>query len=69
MKKNEKSDYIINFPRKALSYLAKRTNLLEPEAVRLVVAELKTSDGHRRNLCIAYKNTGSFTASHGRMDM
>ncbi len=45
MKKDNKSDYTINFTRKALSYLAKRANLSEPEAVELVIAELKASDG------------------------
>jgi hypothetical protein len=35
MKKNNKSDYTINFTRKALSYLAKHTSLAEPEAVNL----------------------------------
>jgi hypothetical protein len=54
MKKDNKSDYTINFTRKALSYLAKQTSLIEPEAVKLVIAELKASDGYKRNLCIAY---------------
>ena len=60
MKKDNKSCYTINFTRKALSYLAKHTNLAEPEAVKLVIAELKTSDGYKRNLCIAYNKYAKF---------
>jgi integrase len=60
MKKDNKSHYTINFTRKALSYLAKHTNLAEPEAVKLVIAELKTSDGYKRNLCIAYNKYAKF---------
>jgi len=54
MKKNNKSDYTINFTRKALTYLNKHTSLNEPEAVKLFISTLKTSDGYKRNLCIAY---------------
>jgi len=54
MKRDNKSDYTINFTRKALSYLAKHVSLAEPEAVKLLIAELKTSDDYKRNLCIAY---------------
>jgi len=60
MKKNNKSDYTINFTRKALSYLRKHTSLEEPEAVKLLIAELKTSDGYKRNLCIAYNKYVKF---------
>jgi integrase len=60
MKKDNKSDYTINFTRKALAYLAKRTSLSEPEAVKLVIAELKASDGYKRNLCIAYNKYAKF---------
>lgn len=35
MKKDNKSDYTINFIRKALTYLSKHTALSEPEAARL----------------------------------
>jgi integrase len=54
MKKNNTRDYTINFTRKALSYLSKHTSLEEPEAVKMLIAELRTSDGYKRNLCIAY---------------
>jgi len=54
MKKDNKSDYTINFTRKALTYLSKHTSLNEPEAVKLFISTLKTSDGYKRNLCIAY---------------
>jgi integrase len=60
MKKDNKSDYTINFTRKALSYLDKHTSLAEPEAVKLLIAELKTSDGYKRNLCIAYNKYCKF---------
>jgi len=39
MKKNNKSDYTINFTRKALSYLGKHTSLEEPEAVKMLIAD------------------------------
>jgi integrase len=54
MRSDNKSDYTINFTRKALTYLSKHTSLSEPEAVKLFIADLKTSDGYKRNLCIAY---------------
>jgi hypothetical protein len=58
MKKDNKSDYTINFTRKALNFLAKNTSLDESEAVKLAVAELKASDGYKRNLCITYNQSG-----------
>jgi integrase len=60
MKKNNKSDYTINFTRKALTYLGKHTSLEEPEAVKMLIAELKASDGYKRNLCIAYNKYAKF---------
>jgi integrase len=54
MKNDNKSDYTINFTRKALNFLAKHTSLGEPEAVKHFIAQLKTSDSYKRNLCIAY---------------
>jgi integrase len=60
MKKNNKSDYTINFTRKALTYLGKHTSLEEPEAVKILIAELKASDGYKRNLCIAYNKYAKF---------
>jgi integrase len=60
MKKDNKSDYTINFTRKALSYLSKHTSLSEPEAVKLLIAEPKASDGYKRNLCIAYNKYCKF---------
>ncbi len=54
MKKDNKSDYTINFTRKSLTYLAKHTTLDEPEAVKLLISTLKVSDGYKKNLCIAY---------------
>jgi hypothetical protein len=50
MKNDNKSDHTINFTRKALNFLAKHTSLSEPEAVKHFIAQLKTSDGYKRNL-------------------
>ena len=60
MKKDNKSDYTINFTRKALTYLSKHTTLNEPEAVKLLIATLNSSDGYKRNLCIAYNKYCKF---------
>jgi integrase len=60
MKKDNKSDYTINFTRKGLTYLGKHTSLKEPEAVKMVLADLKTSDGYKRNLAIAYNKYAKF---------
>jgi len=54
MKNDNKSDYTINFTRKALSFISKHTALSEPEAVKAFIAQLKTRNGYKRNLCIAY---------------
>jgi integrase len=58
--KEKKSDYTINFTRKALTYLSRHTSLSEPEAVKLFISTLKTSDGYKRNLCIAYNKYCKF---------
>ncbi len=60
MKNDNKSDYTINFTRKALNFLAKHTSLSEPEAVKHFIAQLKTSDSYKRNLCIAYNKYCKF---------
>jgi integrase len=60
MKKDNKSDYTINFTRKAITYLSQHTGLAEPEAVKLFVATHKASDGYKRNLCIAYNKYCKF---------
>ena len=60
MKKDNKSDYTINFTRRALTFLAKHTGLREPEAVKLFIATHKASDGYKRNLCIAYNKYCKF---------
>jgi integrase len=60
MKKDNKSDYTINFTRKALTYLSKHTSLKEPEAVKMLIADLKTTDGYKRNLVIAYNKYAKF---------
>ena len=45
MKNDNKSDYTINFTRKAITFLAKHTSLTEPEAVKHFIAQHKVSDG------------------------
>ncbi len=60
MKKDNKNDYTINFTRKALTYLGKHTSLKEPEAVKILLADLKTSGGYKRNLAIAYNKYAKF---------
>jgi integrase len=60
MKNDNKSDYTINFTRKALNFLAKHTSLKEPEAVKHFIAQLKTSNSYKRNLCIAYNKYCKF---------
>jgi len=63
MKKNNKSDYTINFTRKSLNLLARLTSLKEPEAVKMVVADMKdVTNGYKRNLCIAYNKYAKFYA-------
>jgi len=54
MKNNNKSDYTINFTRKALSYLSKHSELNEPEQVKQFIANHQVSNGYKKNLCIAY---------------
>ena len=54
MKKDNKSDYTIHFTNKTLRFLSKHTNLAEPEAVKMFIATLKTSDSYKKNLCIVY---------------
>jgi integrase len=54
MKNDNKSEYTINFTRKALTMLSKNTALSEPEAVKAYIANLKTSDSYKKNLCIVY---------------
>jgi integrase len=60
MKNDNKSDYTINFARKALNFLAKHTSLNEPETVKHFIAQLKTSNSYKRNLCIAYNKYCKF---------
>jgi integrase len=67
MKKDNKSDYTINFTRKALTYLSEHAILSEPEAVKMLIAELKSSDGYKRNLCIAYNKYAKFYGINWKM--
>jgi len=68
MKKNNKSDYTINFTRKSLAHLSKHTSLNEPEAVKMLIADLKNvTDGYKRNLCIAYNKYAKFYGIEWKM--
>ena len=52
MKNDNNSDYTINFPRKALTYLSEHTALSESEAVKLYISTLRTSDGYTCEMTI-----------------
>jgi integrase len=60
MKLDNKSDYTINFTRKALNTISSHANLDNPDEVRTFIAMLKTSDGYKRNLCIAYNKYAKY---------
>ena len=66
MKNNNKSDYTINFTRKALTFLAKHASLAEPEEVKHFIAQHKVSDGYKRNLCISYTDSVNTIKSSGK---
>jgi len=54
MKNNNKSDDTIKFTRKALARLSKNTDLNSPQAVKTYIANLKTADSYKKQLCIVY---------------
>jgi integrase len=60
MKADNKSDYTINFTRKALTYLNKYAPLSQPEAVKAHIAAMKTSNSHKKNLCTSYNQYCKF---------
>jgi hypothetical protein len=60
MKLDNKSDYSINFTRKALNTISKHADLNKPEEVRIFLAMLKTSNGYKRNLAIAYNKYAKY---------
>jgi integrase len=60
MKLANKSDYTINFTRKALNTISDHADLNKPDEVRMFIAMLKTTDGYKRNLCIAYNKYAKF---------
>ena len=45
---------------KALTYLSKRMNLQNPEAVKLRIANLSVTEGTKRNLCYAYSKYAQY---------
>jgi integrase len=54
MKNNGKIEYSIRFVDKALTYISKHADLNEPEQVKHFIASLQSSDGYKKNLCLAY---------------
>jgi len=54
MKLDNKSNYTINFTRKALNRISQNANLDNPQEVKMFIAMLNTTDGYKRNLCISY---------------
>jgi integrase len=54
MKNNGKSDYSTHFVDKALNYINKHTDLNQPEQVKAFIANLQTTTGYKKNLCLAY---------------
>ena len=60
MKLDNKSEDTIKFTRKALTFIAKHTALTEPEAVKMFIANLETSDSYKKNLVTAYQHYCDF---------
>ena len=56
MKNDNKSDYSIEYTRKALTFISKHTALNEPEAVKAFIANLKVSDSYKKNLICSYNH-------------
>ena len=54
MKNQAKSDYSIKFVDKALTYISKHADLNEPEQVKQFITNLQTTNGYKKNLCLAY---------------
>jgi len=61
MKADNKSDYTINFTRKALTYIQKHAPLTQSEAVKTFIASINTTDGYKKNLCTAYNHYCEYT--------
>ena len=55
MKNQNRSDYTIQFTSKALITISKQADLNNPEQVKQFIANLQTSNGYKKNLCLAYK--------------
>jgi integrase len=61
MKTNGVSHYTIRNTDKALSHLARHSNLQNPESVQAYISQKQVSEGYKRILCIAYKKFAKFT--------
>jgi integrase len=61
MKLDNKSDYTINFTRKALNRISQKANLDNPAEVKMFIAMLeKVSNAYKRNLAIAYNKYAKY---------
>ena len=67
MKNNAYSDYTIRFTSKALRLLNDRTDLDNPETVKTFIASLDSTNGYKRNLCIAYNKYCKHTETEWNM--
>jgi integrase len=56
LKNDNKSDYTIEFTRKALTLISKHTALSEPEAVKAFIASIEKTDSYKKNLVTAYQH-------------
>ena len=56
LKNDNKSDYTIEFTRKALTLISKHTALNEPEAVKAFIASIEKTDSYKKNLVTAYQH-------------
>jgi len=69
MKNDGLSDYTINFTSKALRLLNDRADLDNPETVKAFIASLDSTNGYKRNLCIAYNKYCKHTQTEWTMPL
>ena len=54
MENNGKSKYTLKNYAKLLKFLSKKTNMNNPEEVKLFISKMEGSNGYKKNLCLAY---------------
>ena len=69
MKNNAYSDHTIRFTSKALRLLNQRADLNNPETVKTFIASLNSTNGYKRNLCIAYNKYCKHTRTQWEMPL